>query len=169
MNSNEHESLRSSTRPNERHSSDDASDDDEAVNDPASGKKLPNEGHASDDDWDDYEAVNDPASGKKLPNEGHATTLAGRLLESVGRHSAAPSSQPIYVTDTFVKNISEIYGEFAPHDDEYPAMGITIQGSPVFVECVRFPDCAVVRRRVTDEVKREHSAVGALWQEKLQQ
>lgn len=154
--------------PNEGHAAEDDWDDYEAVNDPASGKKLPNEGHASDDDWDDYEAVNDPASGKKLPNEGHATTLTGRLMESVGL-SAAPTSQSIFVTENFVKNISEIYGSFSPKDDEYPAMGITIQGAPVFVECLRFPDCAVVRRRATDEVKREHPAVGAIWQEKLRE
>lgn len=154
--------------PNEGHASDDDWDDYEAVNDPASGKVLPNEGHASDDDWDDYEAVNDPASGKKLPNEGHASNMIGRLMQSIGTSSAA-TSQSIIVTETFVKNISEIYGGFVPHDDEYPAMGITIQGSPVFIECVPFPDCAVIRGRVTDEVKREHPAVNALWLEKLHQ
>lgn len=153
--------------PNEGHASDDDWDDYEAVNDPASGKKLPNEGHASDDDWDDYEAVNDPASGKKLPNEGHAS-LTVWLKDNLGTPSV-PTSQPIYVTETFVKNITEIYGDFTHNDDEYPTMGITIQGTPVFVECVRFPDCAVIRRRYSDEVKREHPAVGALWQEKLRQ
>jgi len=154
--------------PNECHASDDDWDSYEAVNDPASGKKLPNEGHASDDDWDSYEAVNDPASGRKLPNEGHATTLTGRLMQSVGLTTAVAQSN-IYVTETFAKNISDIYGSFSARDDEYPSMGITIQGAPIFVECIRFPDCAVVRRRVTDEVKREHPAVGSLWQDKLRQ
>ena len=153
--------------PNEVHASDDDWDDYEAVNDPASGKKLPNEGHASDDDWDDYEAVNDPASGKKLPNEGHAN-LTKRLMETVGL-ATAPTDQPIRVTGTFVKDISEIYGSFSALDNEYPAMGITIQGAPIFVQCVRFPDCSVVRHRATDEVWREHPAVGALWQDRLRQ
>jgi hypothetical protein len=159
------EQVNTHSLPNEFHSMDDDWDDYEAVNDPASGKKLPNEGHASNDDWDDYEAVNDPASGKKLPNEGHAL-FTRRLLHNVGR-SAASTSQPIFVTDTFAKNISEIYGSFKPHDDEYPAMGITIQGAPIFVECVRFPDCAVERHRATDKVEREHPAVGELWQKML--
>ncbi|MBN2374487.1 hypothetical protein JXL19_11940 [bacterium] len=126
---------------------------------------LPNECHSMDDDWDDYEAVNDPASGKKLPNEGHAR-LPVRLSHNAGC-SSAPTSQGIFVTDTFVKNISEIYGSFKPNDDEYPAMGITIQGAPIFVECVRFPDCAVERHRATDKVEREHPAVGELWQKML--
>ena len=153
--------------PNEGHAKDDDWDDFEAVNDPASGKKLPNEGHASDDDWDDFEAVNDPASGKKLPNEGHAylPDQIKQLFDSSGK----VLDRCIYVTEQFKKEIEEIYGSFSRSDDEYPAMGITIQGAPIFVECVQFPDCAVTRRRMTDEVKREHPAVGELWQNKLRQ
>ena len=153
--------------PNEGHASDDDWDDYESVNDPASGKKLPNEGHASDDDWDDYESVNDPASGKKLPNEGHAF-LRDRLMQRMGL-ATAPSRGPIYVTEKFKRDIVRIYGRFTSTDNEYPAMGITIQGAPIFVECVRFPDCAVVRRRFTDEVRREDPAVGRLWESKLRQ
>ncbi len=138
--------------PNEGHAGDDDWDDYEVVNDPASGKRLPNEGHAADDDWDDYEAVNDPASGRRLPNEGHA---------------GGDDWENICVTETFVRNIHDIYGTFRADDDEYPAMGITIQGAPVFVECVRFPDCAVLRRRASDEVQREHPAVASLWRDKL--
>ena len=89
-------------------------------------------------------------------------------MHSVGLTTAGAHSN-IYVTEAFAKNISDIYGSFSPRDDEYPTMGITIQGAPIFVECIRFPDCAVVRRRATDEVKREHPAVASLWQEKLRQ
>ncbi len=112
--------------------------------------------------WNEYEMV----AGRSLPNEAHAAHLTGRFIQEMGASSLGKTG-PIFVTDTFVKNISEIYGMFSHGDDEYPAMGITIQGAPVFVECNRFPNCAVVRRRCTDEVKREHPAVGALWQRKL--
>ena len=151
--------------PDEVHGSD---DDDwaefEAVNDPASGKKLPDEVHGSDDDdWAEFEAVNDPASGKKLPDEVHGCVCEERDLFS----SPCDLTQELYVTEQFVRNIVAIYGEFTASDDEYPAMGITIQGAPVFVECVRFPDIAVIRRKTTDEVKRTHPDVAQLWQDKL--
>ena len=129
---------------------------------------LPNEVHASDDDnWDDYEAVNDPASGKKLPNEVHASF--SRPFMQTSKHSSVVTDMPIYITETFVKDISEIYGSFSPNDDEYPAMWITIEGAPIFVECVRFPDCAIDRNRMTDGARRGHPAVGELWQDKLSQ
>jgi len=178
MNWKDYKTTRWVNLPNEIHAEDDDWDLYESVNDPASGKKLPNEGHAEDDDWDEYEAVNDPASGKKLPNEGHAEDddwddfeavndpASGKKLPNEG-HAAVQTDQPIFVTEAFVKNIADIYGSFSASDDEYPAMGITVQGSSIFVECIRFPDCAVIRRRTTDEVKREHPAVGALWREKL--
>ena len=151
-------------RLSEVHASGDSWDDFIAVNDPASGRKLPNEGHADGDSWDDFEVVNDPASGKKLPNEGHARNS----YDHFGMHHCSSSANSdIFVTESFVKNISEIYGDFKPTDDEYPTMGITIQGAPIFVECVRFPSTAVVRRRANDEVLREHPAVGALWESKL--
>lgn len=74
---------------------------------------------------------------------------------------------PLYVTQKFCRDIMGIYGKFTSKDDEYPAMGITIQGAPIFVECVRFPDCSVTRRAATDAVQREHPEVGALWEQKL--
>ncbi len=75
---------------------------------------------------------------------------------------------PILVTDTFRADINAIYGGFEPGDDEYPSLGITIQGSPLFVECVRFPDGAVTRRPTRDWVDRNHPEARELWREKLQ-
>ncbi len=106
-------------------------------------------GGGQDDPWADYEAVNDPASGKKLPNEGHA-------------HPA-----PIFVTDGFVHDVAEIYGRFTPQDNEYPSMGITIQGAAIFVECLRFPAEAVIRHPASDQVLRDRPDVAARWRGKL--
>jgi len=147
--------------PDEMHASD---DDDwaefECVNDPSSGKKLPDEVHGSDDDeWAQFTAVNDPSSGKKLPDEVHGCVCE----EGASLSPPFDLTQEIYVTEQFVRDILDIYGRFAASDDEYPAMGITIQGAPVFVECVRFPDTAVIRRKTTDEVKRSHPDVARLW------
>lgn len=127
--------------------------------------RLLNELHGADDDWDDFEAVNDPASGKKLPNEGHAAS-AWRCEQHAAR-SKDQLTQPIYVTETFVKNIADIYGNFSANDDEFPTMGITIQGAPIFVECLRIPDAAVVCRRSTDEVIGDYPALSALWEHTL--
>ena len=150
--------------PDEVHGSDDDWAEFEAVNDPSSGKKLPDEVHGSDDDdWAEFEAVNDPSSGKKLPDEVHGYNCEERDSLS----SQFDPTQELYVTEQFVRDILDIYGEFTASDDEYPAMGITIQGAPVFVECVRFPDIAVIRRKTTDEVKRAHPDVTQLWQDKL--
>lgn len=154
--------ISSKKLPNEIHSADDDWEAFEAVNDPASGKQLPDEVHANgDDDWESFEAVNDPASGKQLPDEVHALHSA-----TGGGHpplSGADARKCIYVTETFVRDITDIYGEFTPSDDEYPAMGITVQGAPVFVKCLRFPDCSVTRHRVTDAVERSHPEVSRLW------
>ena len=150
--------------PNETHGSDDDDwDSFEAINDPSSGKKLPDEVHGTDDEWDSFEAINDPASGKKLPDEVHGCVNEERAPLS----STHPLKQEIYVTEKCISDAVEIYGDFTASDDEYPAMGIVIQGSPVFVECVRFPDSAVIRRKFTDEVKRAHPDVAQLWQSKL--
>jgi len=117
---------------------------------------------------DGYVSAIAPSLCKRLPDEEHASTPWER---PTGGEEFPPDllSQTIYVTETFLANTSDIYGGFSPHDDEYPAMGITIQGAPVFIECIRYPDVAVVRRRSTDEVHRGHPAVGALWQEKLRE
>jgi len=175
--------------PNEGHAADDDWDSYEAVNDPASGKQLPNEGHAADDDWDSYEAVNDPASGKQLPNEGHASSddvedsewvsdpASGRRLPNVGygtsseRLRAEPSAawldSPIMVTESCVNDIHRIYGSFTHADSEYPTIGITIEGAPIFVQCVRLPDSAVVRASVTDRIIGDSAEANAVWQGKL--
>ncbi|RME44505.1 MAG: hypothetical protein D6795_17835, partial [Deltaproteobacteria bacterium] len=73
----------------------------------------------------------------------------------------------IYVTDRFLRDLWEIYGEFTPNDSEYPTMGITIAGAPIFVACERYPDRAVVRRPATDEVRREDPLVMDRWREIL--
>jgi len=73
----------------------------------------------------------------------------------------------IYVTDGFMKNVQSIYGRFQTHDDEYPTMGVTIAGAPVFVECAELPSVAVTRRRFTDTITGDHPAVNALWRRML--
>ena len=128
-------------------------------------RPLPSERHASDDDWDAYSAVNDPASGKKLPDEVHA-------MQTNNKEGDLPPplsfpQQSILVTEKCVENILEIYGKFTASDDEYPAMGITIQGSPIFVECVHFPKTAVTRRKTSDMVERGHPDATVLWRSKL--
>lgn len=148
--------------PSEHHAADDDWNDFEVVNDPASGKKIPNEGHAVEDDWDDFEAVNDPASGKKIPNEGHATQWMG--YERSAMPMLEPTPSIIYVTERFWRDIESIYGNFTAQDPEYPALGITIQGAPIFVECIRYPEEAVVRRQASDEVRGDHPTVEALWE-----
>lgn len=135
--------------PNEGHAADEW-DSYATVNDPASGKQVPNEGHAA-DEWDSYATVNDPASGKQIPNEGHAAQLRKRF------------EPPLLLTDTFVQQTEEIYAGFVPTDLEYPALGVTIAGAPVFVECLRYPDAAIVRRQFTDEVRGDHPELTALW------
>jgi len=152
--------------PNEGHATDDDWDDYEAVNDPASGKRLPNEGHAAeDDDWDDYEAVNDPASGKKLPNEGHA--IDSGVFGWCSLIPAVRAQRTIYVTQSFENDVKSIYGDFTSSDYEYPTMGITIQGAPIFVECRRFPDSAIIRGQATDQVQ-TNPAVYRIWKKALQ-
>ncbi len=132
---------------------------------PLTPPRLPKEVHGADDDWDDFEQVNDPSSGKKLPDEVHAchTTVKGGFAPS----SLPDLQTPICVTEKFCQDIQDIYGQFTPSDNEYPAMGITIQGAPIFVECLRFPDCAVTRRSMTDAVERSHPDVGEQWQNTL--
>lgn len=112
------------------------------------------------DEWAAYEAVNDPASGKKLPNEGHA--VLGPVHDNV-RFGSEGEDEPIYITDSCLTDIKEIYSGFSQGDDEYPSMGISIQGAPILVACVRFPDCAVIRRPASDYVNREHPDVSAEW------
>lgn len=144
--------------PNETHSNGDSDNwEDFEVIDPKTGKKVPDEGHANrdNDDWDDFEII-DPKSGKKVPDEGHAATDAKR-------------PKTIFITEQFYENVHTIYSDFTRSDHEYPAMGITIHNSAIFVECVTFPDEIVVRRPTTDEVKRSHPAFDALWKEKLEQ
>lgn len=149
------------------------------VNDPGSGKKLPNEGHAA-DEWDSYATVNDPASGKQVPNEGHATDesdayatvndpASGKRVPNEG-HCAMPAGRfrpPLMVTDTFVRQTEEIYGGFVASDLEYPAMGVTIEGAAIFVECLPYPNAAIVRRQMTDEVHGDHPELVALWNKTL--
>jgi len=69
----------------------------------------------------------------------------------------------IYVTESFVNDINKIYGNFTPRDNEYPALGVTIAEAPIFVECLKYPDEAIIRRRMTDEVIGSHPSIVSMW------
>ena len=46
-------------------------------------------------------------------------------------------------------------------------MGVTIEGTAIFVECKEYPREAIVRRSTTDEVRGDHPLVKKLWNETL--
>ena len=75
--------------------------------------------------------------------------------------------RPIHVTNQFCSDIKSIYGNFISTDLEYPAMGVTIEGTAIFVECKKYPRNAIIRRSTTDEVRGDHPLVKKLWNETL--
>ena len=75
--------------------------------------------------------------------------------------------RPIHVTNQFCSDIKLIYGNFISTDLEYPAMGVTIEGTAIFVECKKYPRNAIIRRSTTDEVRGDHPLVKKLWNETL--
>ncbi len=75
--------------------------------------------------------------------------------------------QPLILTESFVEDINSIYGDFTSNDNEYPAMGITIANSPVFVECAKFEESSITRAYATDKVNKNTSGNKKIWNEKL--
>jgi hypothetical protein len=73
----------------------------------------------------------------------------------------------IYYTSSFKKDVHRIYGEFNYADDGYSALGITIQGAPVFVECIPFSEEVAVCNRMAENINIVHPAVSELFHRTL--
>lgn len=80
-----------------------------------------------------------------------------------------PQSQmpPILVTDTFSQQVDEIYGAFTPQDDEYPTLGVVIEGTSTFIRCIRMPDVAIERHQTTDFMQMDHPDAQRVWKQQL--
>lgn len=77
-------------------------------------------------------------------------------------------TRPIFVTNQFRRDITSIFGGMCRSDKELSALAMVIEGSPIYYQCLRYPDDVMSRNFWTVDVNvNDHPRVASVFREKL--
>lgn len=79
-------------------------------------------------------------------------------------------TRPIFVTNQFRQDVARIFGRMSRSDKELSALAMVIEGSPIYYQCVNYPDDVMSRNFCTVDVNvNDDPRVVSLFREKLTQ